>query len=75
MRLLSHGPQYTLFPPKFRRFIVSSFSWILEAHAIFVGGGETRKFKGNVEVDKRFLLSLFRRDLVIIIIIIEMNVF
>ena len=49
------------------------------------GGGETTKFKGNVEVDKRFVLSLFRRDLVFIIIIIiiiiivitiiEMNVF
>ena len=38
-RLLSHCPQYTLFPLKFRKVIVSSFSWILEAHAIFVGDG------------------------------------
>jgi len=27
------------FPLKFRKVIVSSFSWILEVHAIFVGDG------------------------------------
>ena len=34
------------FSPKFCKVIVSSFSLISEAHAIFVGG------KGNVEEDK-----------------------
>ena len=34
------------------------------------GGGETRKFKGNVEVDKRFVLSLFRRDLLLLLLLL-----
>ena len=76
------------FSPKFCKVIVSSFSWISEAHAIFVGGkgpgeggggeGETRKVKGNMEEDK-CICFVFRSDfviiIIIIIIIIEINCF
>ena len=65
------------FSPKFCKDVVSSFSWISEAHAIFVGGegrgwgdGKQEKLRVMWKKINVFVLSLFRSDFVIIIIII-----
>lgn len=50
-------------------FPVSPGYWKLMQFLLGRGGGETRKFKGNVEVDKRFVLSLFRRDLLLLLLL------
>ena len=71
------------FSPKFCKVIVSSFSWISEAHAIFVGGegrgkGKQEKLRVMWKKINVFVLSLFRSDfvvIIIIIIIIEINCF